>query len=246
MPTGSSFLSTPIPGPELGANPITTVVLLAVLSLLPFLLMMLTSFLKFSVVLSILRVALGTQQIPPAPVIMGLSIILSLYVMAPLASEVYAKVESQIAADDRAEVLSPGGAKALLGSLSASKEPIRKFLEKHAHKDDVAVFYVHAQKSAAQRSATVGGEAVDEVKESDLLVLMPAFAISELAEAFAIGFLIFLPFLIIDMVISNILLAMGMHMLSPVVVSLPFKLLLFIMVDGWRYLAQGLMQPYIH
>jgi type III secretion protein R len=77
-------------------------------------------------------------------------------------------------------------------------------------------------------------------------VLMPAFAISELAEAFAIGFLIFLPFLIIDMVISNILLAMGMHMLSPVVVSLPFKLLLFIMVDGWRYLAQGLMQPYIH
>jgi type III secretion protein R len=154
MPTGSSLLSTPIPGPELGANPITTVVLLAVLSLLPFLLMMLTSFLKFSVVLSILRVALGTQQIPPAPVIMGLSIILSLYTMAPLASDIYSKVQGQIAVDDRAEVLSPGGAKALLASLSASKEPIRKFLEKHAHKDDVAVFYVHAQKSAAQRRAT--------------------------------------------------------------------------------------------
>ncbi len=236
----SGIVGTPVPGPEIGANPISTVLLLAALSLLPFLLMMMTSFLKFSVVLSILRVALGTQQVPPAPVVMGLAMVLSLYVMAPLGGQIYHRIEGQIVEQSDHGVLTPGGARSVLSALSASREPVREFLKKHAHRDDVAVFYVNAQ-----RSAEVQGKKASEVKEDDLLVLLPSFAVSELGEAFAIGFLLFLPFLVIDMVVSNILLAMGMHMLSPTTVSLPFKLLLFVMVDGWRHLAQGLMQPYI-
>ena len=243
--------------PQIGGNPVSTVLLLGVLSLLPFLLMMITSFLKFSVVLSIIRVALGTQQIPPTPVVMGLSIVLTLYVMAPLGGEIYRTLETELVTEDSTETLSAGGARTLLASLGKTRDPLRDFLRRHAHDDDIAVFLHQAHLMAAAREGgdlTEGGDGAaddgagvgyEEPSENDLMVLIPAFAISELAEAFAIGFLIFLPFLIIDMVVSNILLAMGMHMLSPVVVSLPFKMLLFIMVDGWRLLTQGLMQPYL-
>jgi type III secretion protein R len=222
----------------MGANPLSNLVLLGVLSLLPFLLMMTTSFLKFSVVLSILRNALGTQQIPPNPVLMGLAIVLTVYVMAPTGLEIYQALEPQLASSSGTETLSGRGAAEILGAIDKAKPPLAKFLARHAHPREVQLFHHWAQ-------AMAPAERKDLISQEDLLVLIPAFAVSELTEAFAIGFLLFLPFLVVDMVVSNILLAMGMHMLSPVVVSLPFKLLLFIMIDGWGLLAQGLLQPYL-
>lgn len=223
---------------QIGANPMVTIVVLALMAVLPFLLMMTTSFLKFAVVLSILRSALGTQQIPPTPVIMGLALVMTLYVMAPVGSQMYGLVQDEMAQTTEEGTLSPGGARTILAGLSRAREPLRAFLERHAHEPDVALFLGY-------RRQMVPEEQRPEVARQNFMVLLPAFAVSELAEAFAIGFLIFLPFLVIDMVVSNILLAMGMFMLPPVIVSLPFKLLLFIMIDGWRLLTEGLLQPYV-
>lgn len=222
----------------IGTNPVGTVILLGLLSLLPFLLMMTTSFLKFSVVFSILRSAMGTQQIPPTPVIMGLSIILTVYVMAPLGSRVYQQIQPDLERNTRADLISAEGARGILSVVDKATPELKAFLKKHAHPKETRLFLTWGKRMGPP-------DWKENLKEDDLIVLIPAFAISELTEAFAIGFLIFLPFLVIDMVVSNILLAMGMHMLSPVVVSLPFKLLLFIMVDGWSLLSQGLLQGYL-
>ena len=255
-PTAAALFPTPTPVPtptplisalpagspmDLGSNPLSSVVLLGLLAMLPFLLMMTTSFLKFSVVLSILRNALGTQQIPPNPVLLGLSLILSVYVMSPVASQVYDALRGDLARDTDAQTLSGRGAESILDAVERSLPPLKTFMAKHAHKREVD-FFVHW---ARRMGPPEWKEGPDQIQRTDFIVLLPAFSISELTEAFAIGFLLFLPFLVIDMVVSNILLAMGMHMLSPVVVSLPFKLLLFIMVDGWSMLAQGLMQAYL-
>lgn len=223
---------------QFGANPMVTLVVLGLMALLPFLLMMTTSFLKFAVVLSILRSALGTQQVPPTPVIMGLALVMTLYVMAPVGSQMYGRVQDELTQTTEEATLSASGARAILAALGRAREPLRAFLERHAHEPDVALFLGYRRHMVAE-------EQREEVARQDFMVLLPAFAVSELAEAFAIGFLIFLPFLVIDMVVSNILLAMGMFMLPPVIVSLPFKLLLFIMIDGWRLLTEGLLQPYV-
>lgn len=242
-----------------------TVLLLGAMALLPFLLMMTTSFLKFAVVLSILRNALGTQQIPPNPVIMGLAVILTIYVMAPVAEEVRIAVEATRDGASVPEAGSGGGGGQeprpgadlvadrdgdqtadrsfdelddLRRRFQLAQPPVRAFLARHAHPEEVQVFLHWAHTMGPPRWS-------EDVGADHLLVLVPAFAISELSEAFAIGFLLFLPFLVVDMVVSNILLAMGMQMLSPVVVSLPFKLLLFIMIDGWSLLAQGLLAGYL-
>lgn len=221
----------------IGSNPMSTVIILGLLSLLPFLLMMSTSFLKFSVVLSILRNAMGTQQIPPNQVIIGLAVILSIYVMSPVGAEIYTALEPELAATSSTETLSGPGARSVLRGIELATPPLKTFLARHAHPAEVELFHTWAKR--------MGPEQWQDMPEDHFLVLLPAFAISELTEAFAIGFLLFLPFLVIDMVVSNILLAMGMHMLSPVVVSLPFKLLLFIMINGWSLLAQGLLQGYL-
>jgi len=149
----------------------------------------------------------------------------------------YQEIEGELKGTSEAGTLSGEGARSIMAAIAKSREPLRDFLKKHAHDDEVAIFYQHAREMAV-------GERAETMREDDLIVLLPAFAISELTEAFAIGFLLFLPFLVIDMVVSNILLTMGMFMLPPVIISLPFKLLLFIMVDGWRLLSQGLLQPY--
>ncbi len=222
---------------QIGSNPISTVIILGLLSLLPFLLMMSTSFLKFSVVLSILRNAMGTQQIPPNQVIVGLAVILSIYVMSPVGAEIYAALEPELSQTSSTETLSGQGARSVLRGIELATPPLKTFLARHAHAKEVDLFLHWAR--------TMGPESWKEMPRDHFLVLLPAFAVSELTEAFAIGFLLFLPFLVIDMVVSNILLAMGMHMLSPVVVSLPFKLLLFIMIDGWSLLARGLLQSYM-
>jgi len=220
------------------ANPLTTVLALSLLSLLPFLLMMSTSFVKFSVVFAILRSALGLQQVPPPAVTTGLALVLTAYVMAPVGTQAYDAVQPLLMESSGQDVVSPGGAQMVLEAVSRAREPLRAFLFKHAHPKERAAFH--------QMALRMGPPSWKEsLKDTDLLVLVPAFTVSELTEAFMIGFLIFLPFLVIDMVVSNLLLAMGMHMLSPVTISMPFKLLLFVLVDGWDLLVRGLVQGYL-
>ncbi len=219
-------------------NPLTTLIMISLLSLAPFLLMMATSFVKFSVVFSILRSALGTQQVPPSPVIMGLSIIMTIYVMSPVGSQIYTAIQPTLMKPAGQDIVSPAGAQMVFDLVDKAREPLRVFLKKHAHPKEKALFLQLATRMGPP-------EWKDSMTQDDMLVLIPAFTVSELSEAFMIGFLIFLPFLVIDMVVSNILLAMGMHMLSPPTVSMPFKLLLFIMIDGWDLLVRGLIQGYM-
>jgi type III secretion protein R len=219
-------------------QPLTLLVLLAALSLAPFIVTMLTSFVKISVVLSILRNAMGTQQIPPTQVINGMSIILSIYIMYPVMLEI--KDATKVYFDSRtgSPLMSDATSGLVKDAATSAKEPIRKFLLKHAHLKDRLLFY-----GLAKRMRTP--EQQQQLTDRSLIVVVPAFVISELKEAFQIGFILFVPFIVIDMVVSNILLAMGMQMLSPVTISLPFKLLLFILVDGWYLLARGLVMGYL-
>jgi type III secretion protein R len=135
-------------------------------------------------------------------------------------------------------VVSAGGAQTILRLVEKARDPVREFLARHAHARERGLFHQMALRMGPPRWK-------ETMKDDDLLVLIPAFTVSELKEAFMIGFLIFLPFLVIDMVVSNILLAMGMHMLSPVTISMPFKLLLFVLIDGWGLLVRGLLQGYL-
>lgn len=208
------------------SSALLTVVLLA---LAPFVAIMVTSFTKIVVVLSLLRNALGVQQVPPNLVINGLAMILTVYVMFPVGNQVL----KDVAEVDQSATTTDG----LLAMADAGKEPVREFLVKHANELERAFFYSTVQKMA-QEDDTI------EVEPADFVVLLPAFTVSELSEAFQIGFLIYLPFIIIDLVVSNILMALGMMMLSPTLVSLPFKLLLFVMVDGWAKLSHGLVVSY--
>jgi type III secretion protein R len=227
----------PAAGISFADKPILMVGLLAVLSLLPFILVMMTSFVKIAVVLSIVRNAIGTPQVPPTMVITGLAFVLSLFVMAPVGNRIYREV-APIADQARGKPVASGeAAEAVVNAALRAREPVRDFLTKHAHGRDRAMFADLARRLADPQDRA-------QVSDRDFLVLAPAFITSELKEAFSIGFLLFLPFLIIDIVISNVLLSLGMHMLSPTTVSLPFKLLLFVLVDGWALLARGLVLGY--
>ena len=201
--------------------------------------MMSTSFVKFSVVFAILRSALGLQQVPPPAVTTGLALVLTVYVMAPVGSRPTQAIQPLLQESSGQDVVSPGGAQMVLERGRRGRaSPCAAFLFKHAHAQERAAFH--------QMALRMGPPSWKEsLKDNDLLVLMPAFTVSELTEAFMIGFLIFLPFLVIDLVVSNILLAMGMHMLSPITISMPFKLLLFVLVDGWDLLVRGLVQGYL-
>ncbi|MEM9863247.1 MAG: type III secretion system export apparatus subunit SctR [Myxococcota bacterium] len=218
-------------------QPVLSLGVLALLSLLPFAFMATTSFVKISVVLSILRNALGTGQVPSGTIIAGLSVILSLYVMTPVGYEIIEEAGPAAARVDQDAPLEGESFDALMEAVEQGAAPLRRFLDRHAGDEEKALFYDMARqvRPAAQRA---------EVSADDLLVLLPAFLITELAEAFQIGFLVFVPFLVIDMVVANVLLALGMHMLSPTTVSLPFKLLLFVLVKGWYLLARALVLGY--
>jgi type III secretion protein R len=219
-------------------QPLTLMVVLGALSLAPFAVTMITSFVKISVVLSILRNAMGTQQIPPTQVINGMSIILSIYIMYPVGLEIRDATRPYFDQRAGAPLMSDTTSGLVKDAVSAAKEPIRKFLLKHAHLKDRMLFY-----GLAKRMRTP--EQQQDLTDRSLIVVVPSFVISELKEAFQIGFILFVPFIVIDMVVSNILLAMGMQMLSPVTISLPFKLLLFILIDGWYLLARGLVMGYL-
>jgi type III secretion protein R len=218
--------AAPIALPEPGANPVALLLVLAGLSLLPFLLVTFTSFTKISVVLSLTRSALGTQQAPPTVVLTGLAAVLSLVVMAPVAEAMLARV--------RAERLPIAPGPEMLRVLSSAAAPLQAFLLEHGSPE------LRGELAALSRELRGGAQ----VSESDVAVLAPAFVLTELKQAFQIGFLVFLPFLVVDMVVANVLLALGMQSLSPSQVSLPFKVLLFVAVDGWALLARSLLQGY--
>jgi type III secretion protein R len=211
-------------------TPSSALITVVVLALAPFVAVMVTSFTKLVVVLSLLRNALGLQQVPPNVVLNGLALVLSLYVMFPVGSEMGRRIEGldQIG----------GSTKSMLQAADAAKEPLREFLHKHSRPVERAFFLKTAQRALKPEQST-------GLTDRDFLVVVPAFVVSELAVAFEIGFLIFLPFIVIDLVISNILMAMGMMMLSPTTVSMPFKLLLFVLIDGWVKLTHGLILTYV-
>ena len=212
------------------SSALLTVVLLA---LAPFVAVMVTSFTKIVVVLSLLRNALGVQQIPPNVVLNGLALILTVYVMYPVGVRMFQAVPESVT--DTSDGV--GSTDALLAAADAAKEPLRDFLLEHSSEREREFF-----RRTVARMVEDGEEVPDE---TDFIVIVPAFTVGELTAAFQIGFLIFLPFIVIDLVISNILMAMGMMMLSPTVVSLPFKLLLFVLIEGWAKLAHGLVLSYL-
>jgi type III secretion protein R len=223
-------------GDSFASRPLILIIALAAMSLLPFVLLMVTSFVKISVVLGIVRNALGTQQIPPTQVITGLAIILSVYIMAPTGIEMYRAGEVDVL--KTGQLMSPETVGQLLAAANRSKEPLRAFLSKKVTTKDRALFFNLAKKMRKEEDRK-------DITENDFLILVPAFVVSELKEAFQIGFILFVPFIVIDMVVANILLALGMHMLSPTTISMPFKLLLFVMVDGWYMIAKGLVVGYL-
>jgi type III secretion protein R len=217
-------------------NPVVMVIVLAALGLAPFVLMMLTSFIKISVVLSILRNAIGTQQVPPSTVITGLAFILSIFIMAPVGRQMY---EAAGAIPNTRDIFSEASVKTLFTAVETGREPLRKFLARHCHAQDRVLFL-----ELAARLERNSGTENPQIDKEAFQVLIPSFATSQLKEAFQVGFLVFVPFLIIDMVVANVLLSMGMSMLSPVVISLPFKLLLFVLVNGWYLVVRGLVLSY--
>jgi type III secretion protein R len=217
-------------------NPLSLLIILAALSLAPFGLIMMTSFVKLSVVFSLLRSALGTQQAPPNQVITGLSLVLTIFIMAPVVEKMR-DAAGPIA--DTKNLLSQEAVTALLEAGQRGKEPLRQFLKRQTQDNELRMFSVLAGKLAV-----INGKDPKDIDPDGFRVLVPAFVTSELSEAFKIGFFLFLPFLVIDMIVSNVLQAMGMFMLSPMSISLPFKLLLFVLSDGWHKLANALVLSY--
>jgi type III secretion protein R len=222
--------------PGTSQSPLTLVALLAILALLPFLLVMVTSFVKIAVVLSILRTAIGVQQAPPNQVITGMAMILSLYVMAPVAIEAWEASEPSINLMEAGEFDASVANYQSLGEEAAA--PLKTFLLKHTDDEErVQLYEISLQLRTEEQRKSITPE--------DLLIVIPAFVMTELKEAFMIGFVLFIPFILVDLVVANILLSLGMHMLSPTTVSLPFKLLLFVLVDGWTLVIRGLLLGYV-
>ena len=205
------------------SNSIVIIVALTLLSVAPALLLMCTSFTKIFVVLSITRNALGLTNVPPNQVIAGLSLFLSLFIMGPVLSQVNdAGVQPYLKGEKTQTVAFNDGA-----------APLRQFMLKHTRKDEIALFTKVADKPAPKNAADV-----------PLSTLVPAFTLSELRAAFVIGFVVYIPFLVIDMVVSAALMSLGMMMLPPVTVSLPFKMLLFVLVNGWGLIVTSLVASY--
>jgi type III secretion protein R len=210
-------------------DPITVILVLTLLGVAPFFLLMVTSFVKLVIVLGLVRNALGTQQVPPNLVLNGLALIVTMYIMAPVAKKTVAlAVESDFSLQNIQE---------LPQFLNSVADPLRQFLYRHTSVADRTFFLQTA-------SRIWPAEDVAKMKTTDFLILVPAFTVTELTTAFQIGVLLFLPFITVDIVVSNILMALGMMMMSPMTISLPFKLMLFVLVDGWSKLIEGLVLTY--
>lgn len=218
---------------SLNPSMVTKLAVLAGLSLLPFAVMLLTSYMKIVVVLSLLRSALGVQQTPPNQVLNGIALLITLYVMFPTGLLMYQAAEKVITTNPPTAVLSAESSLFIIKVVDKAKEPLRKFLERNVSYQHTQGFYRLAQRIFPKPYQ-------EAVKQNDFIILIPSFITSQLKTAFEIGVLIYLPFFVIDLVVSNILLAMGMMMLSPLTIALPIKLLLLVMIDGWTILVQGL------
>ncbi|OGI21696.1 MAG: flagellar biosynthetic protein FliP [Candidatus Melainabacteria bacterium RIFOXYA12_FULL_32_12] len=201
---------------------IQLLIVMSAFSLLPFVFVCMTSFLRYVIVFSILKTAMGTQQVPPGMVIIGLSIILTLYTMAPVFSQMY---------EAGSVPYQKSGSLAL--AIKEGSKPLKNFMMKQTQQRDV-VFFIELAKKAPPKTP-------DDIS---ILEVAPAYILSELKTSFEIGFVIFIPFIVLDIVVANILLALGMFMLSPTIISLPFKLLIFIAVDGWGLVVNGLVQSF--
>ena len=231
-------------------DPFTLIVLLVGLSLLPFVAMVATSYLKIVVVMSLIRNALGIQSIPPNMVINALAMILTFYIMAPVMGESWNIAKAELAKTDKAAAAAaaqPGAQPSArlpdyfeTDAVEKAAEPFRTFLSRHTS-DRERAFFVNT----AERLWAKSPDEPAVVDPDSFYILIPSFCVSELTKSFQIGFLVYLPFIAIDIIVSNILLAMGMMMVSPVTISLPFKLLLFVMVNGWTLLIQGLVRGYM-
>jgi flagellar biosynthetic protein FliP len=204
--------------------PIQTLLFFTALSFLPAVLLMMTGFTRIVIVLSLLRQAMGTQSAPPNQVVVGLSLFLTLFVMGPTLDKVYA------------EAYLPYTTNAISfdQALAKGEAPLRSFMSKQTRQSDFALFVKLAKLPADTR-----------VEVAPMRVLIPAFVISELKSAFQIGFMIFIPFLVIDIVVASVLMSLGMMMLSPVLVALPFKLILFVLADGWNLLVGSLAASFV-
>ncbi|NNE64794.1 MAG: flagellar type III secretion system pore protein FliP [Gammaproteobacteria bacterium] len=198
--------------------------LMTVLTLLPAILLMMTSFTRIIIVLSILRQALGTAQTPSNQIILGLALFLTLFIMSPVFDQV-----NQVA-------LQPylAGSLSAMSALSEAVEPFKSFMLAQTRENDIRMF-----------ADIAGVTEIESPEQTPLTLLMPAFVTSELKTAFQIGFLIFIPFVIIDLVVASVLMSMGMMMLSPMIISLPFKLMLFVLVDGWSLIMGTLASSFL-
>jgi len=223
LPNISLSMSGGTTEPEKVSSLIQLVILLTILSLAPAILLMATSFTRIIIVLSLLRHALGTQTMPPNQVIIGLSLFLTFFIMAPIFNRV------------NDEALKPYYEEQISGEQAFEKgsAPVKAFMLKQVREKDLALFVKIANEKRPAKPEDIS-----------FSTLVPAFAISELKTAFQIGFMIYLPFLVLDMVVASVLLSMGMMMLPPVMVSLPFKLLLFVLVDGWYLIVGSLVQSF--
>jgi flagellar biosynthetic protein FliP len=205
------------------ADTIKIIVILTILSLAPAILILMTSFTRIIIVLGFIRTALATQQMPPNQVLIGLALFMTFFIMSPVFSEV------------NEQALQPflNGELTQEQAYTAAVHPFKDFMSKQTRTKDLALFLKYTN-----------GPRPTNIQEIPLAALVPAFAISELKTAFQMGFIIFIPFLIIDMVVASVLMAMGMMMLPPVMISLPFKILLFILVDGWYLVVKSLLQSF--
>ncbi|MDR3317111.1 MAG: type III secretion system export apparatus subunit SctR [Puniceicoccales bacterium] len=210
-------------------DPISVILLLSVLGVAPFFMLMVTSFVKIVIVLGLVRNALGTQQVPPNLVLNGLALIITMYIMAPVCKETVAIATEQ--------EFSMKNIRDLPNFLHTIGEPLRRFLIRHTSPDSRRFFLRAAARLWPK-------DEMENTTSSDFLVLVPAFTVSELTTSFQIGVLLFLPFIAVDIVVSNVLMALGMMMMSPMTISLPFKLMLFVLVDGWSKLIEGLVLTY--
>ena len=193
---------------------------ITILAVAPAILLLMTSFTRIVIVLSLIRNALATNQTPPSQVIIGLAMFLTFFVMAPTFTQVYEGALAPYLSGEMSQA----------EALEQGSRPIRQFMMKHTREKDLAVFY---EISNHERPETP--------EQVPMQILIPAFVLSELKSAFQLGFVIFVPFIVIDMVVASTLMAMGMLMLPPVMISLPFKILLFVMVDGWNLIARSLL-----
>nr|WP_294641462.1 type III secretion system export apparatus subunit SctR [uncultured Aureimonas sp.] len=212
-------------------DPLNLIFIVAIAALFPFLAVVATSFIKLSVVFLLVRNAIGVQNIPPNMALNALAIILSGYIMAPVAVETFNIMAAQPSVD-------MGSAEGIRAAYDAGKGPLLEFLNRHAAMRE-KMFFLEAARSLWPPDLAA------QLTETSLAVVLPSFTVTQLREAFEIGFLLYLPFIAIDLVVSNILLAMGMMMVSPLTISLPFKLFLFVMIDGWSRLILGLVKSYV-